>query len=192
MSSTILHPHLMAHRLGISFIAYNADTVLLMTRHHRPIPSKGYLHPVTSSNWLVFASSVALIMMFMHFGNSLIKGKVDLINALPLLCMFHYEENSYMMPSLRTGKKKLCSHPNQENYFACMYIGKAILLLCSFIYFSFVNAYNQDFRSSTIEPFFESLPDHIREINPRTNLVVQFEALNIANGLRHEPMLNNA
>ncbi len=39
-----------------------------------------------------------------------------------------------------------------------------ITLFC-LMYFSFGQVYNQDFRSSTIEPFFEKLPDRIDDID---------------------------
>ncbi len=91
-------------------------------------------------------------MLVMHFGNYFIKLKVDATNVILLLYMIHYEEISYMMKYLRTGK--------------------IVIMLCVLIYFSFINVYNQNVRSSTIEPLFESLPNHIREINPRVKFLM--------------------
>ncbi len=52
------------------------------------------------------------------------------------------------------------------------------------IYLSFINTYTQTFRSSTIEPFFESLPDHLSDVNARTSFVIVFQSLDIATGFR--------
>ena len=57
-------------------------------------------------------------------------------------------------------------------------------MLLVIIYFSFLNVYNQNVRSSTIEPFFESLPDHLREVNPSNTFIIFLESLDIASGLR--------
>ena len=53
--------------------------------------------------------------------------------------------------------------------------GRNLIFMSVLIYFSFLQTYNQDFRSYTIEPFYESLPSHIRDLNPRLNLVFSWE-----------------
>ena len=59
-----------------------------------------------------------------------------------------------------------------------------MILLLVLLYFSFFNTYNQNIRSSTIEPFFESLPDHIREINSRESVILFWEPIDMASGLK--------
>ncbi len=164
-----LHKQRILYRHALLFIVYDVDTVHLMTRHHRPIPSKGYLFPLTGTSWLMFLSLVIILLILMHIANFFIRGRYDLFQILPLIFMFYYEESSYMLTELRTGK--------------------AFILLSAIIYFSFINVYNQNIRSSTIEPFFESLPDNLREVNFRTSYVYIDSFENIAstpNGLRHE------
>ncbi len=52
-----------------------------------------------------------------------------------------------------------------------------MMFLCALIHFLFLTAYMQDFRSSTIEPFFESLPGHLRNLNPRKHLLLEWGSL---------------
>ncbi len=156
--------HGIVYRHIIAFLVYETDTIHLMTRHHNSIPSKGYLHPVTRSSWLMFFSLIMSVLTLMHFGNKFIKGKTDLSNIFPLLFMFHYEESSYIMKHIRTGR--------------------TLIMLCVLIHFSFVNVYNQNIRSSTIEPFFEKLPDHLRGVNHHSSFVLNFGALPPSIGFR--------
>ncbi len=155
VASHHLHKHRILYRHALALIVYDVDTLHLMTRHHRPIPAKGYLFPLTSSSWFMFISLVIIVLIIMHIGNFFIRRKYDLFQIFPLIFLFHYEESSYMLTELRTGK--------------------ALILLSVLIFFSFINVYNQNIRSSTIEPFFESLPDHVDEVNMRTSYLTKFE-----------------
>ena len=55
-------------------------------------------------------------------------------------------------------------------------------LLHAILLFAFLTSYNQDLRSSTIEPLYEILPKHIDEVNPRNQPVLPVGSI---------PFLNN-
>ncbi len=73
--------------------------------------------------------------------------------------------------------KKYCA--NSKKWFP----GKAIIMLSALIHFAFLNAYYQTFRSSTIEPFFESLPNNVENVDVRTSLVMIWKHFDVASGL---------
>ena len=57
-------------------------------------------------------------------------------------------------------------------------------MLFLLIHLSFSNIYIQDFRSSTIEPFYEKLPDHIQNVNLHESIVLYWERLDFPSSLR--------
>ena len=171
------------YRQALTVIEYNPETVHLMTRHHRRISSGGYSYPLTDSAWLAFLVSTLILMTIVHFGNKIVRRKYDLFNVLPLICMFHYDsDNSYMMKNLKAGNVHVHVQYRINNY--CIYAiqGKIIIMLCLLIYFSFINTYNQNIRASTIEPFFETLPDHLNQVNPHKSIVVMYGPYQFASG----------
>ncbi len=167
-SSSEMIEHRIAFRNVLSFIVYDTETVHLLTRHHQRVPPRGYMKPLTDSSWVTFALSLCTVYTVMQWTAYLMLGYKDLTDVLPLLIMFHYEDN----PNLMNAMKKLRS-------------GNVLIMLCILIYFSFFQIYNQDFRSSTIEPFYEWLPDHIRDINPHSYLVLYYESIDFASAFRY-------
>ena len=158
------------YRNSLAFTVYDTDTTHLLTRHHKTIPPKGYLGPLTYTLWLFFIASIAIIIAVLHYANSIIMGNVDLADISPILFMFHYEERSMLV-----------------NKISVLTLGRIVVILSVFINFAFLNTYNQNIRSSTIEPFFEVLPNHIREVNSRESLVLIWENLHMAFGFRQGP-----
>ena len=75
---------------------YHTDTVHLLTRHYQPVPSKGYLHPLTDTSWLLFCISIISVIAALHYAFNFLVGKRDLtdldcqtIPAIDWSCCFN-------------------------------------------------------------------------------------------------------
>ncbi len=164
-----LHLHRILYRTFLAFMTYDSDTVHLLTRHPKLIPPEGYLHPITTSSWLYYIATITLIFAILQYANYLLFGKFDSFDVMPMMFMFHYDGCSSMV-----------------NNVSVLRLGKIIIILHGFIIFAFLSTYNQNLRSSTIEPFFEDLPDHISEVNSRESLIRQFDFSTMATGFLYE------
>ena len=110
-----------------------------------------------------------IILAVLQYANNLLFRKFDSFDIIPTMFMFKYEQSSPMVNNIRH-----------------LRLGKTIIILHVIIFFAFLNTYNQSLRSSTIEPFFEDLPDDIRDVNAHESLVRVFGHMELTTGLRDE------
>ena len=98
--------HRILYRHVMAFVVYDAETVHLMTRHHQPISSKGYTHPLTDTSWIVYFITIFIITIVIHWATYFLTKKTNFTNVFSLCVMFHYDDNVKMIktiPKLRTG-----------------------------------------------------------------------------------------
>lgn len=64
-------------------------------------------------------------------------------------------------------------------------------MLSVLLNFAFLNTYNQNVRSTKIDQFFETLPDHLKDVQPYKSLVLHWERMEISVHRRVKFELNN-
>ena len=151
---------------SFSFMIYDADSVHLITRHRHQIEPKGYLMPLSPSSWLMFVIFALFIVITIQLGTHFMLKNVYWDDIAPWLCMFYHGESSGLNSIYR------------------LKIGKCLIISCMLINSFFINTYNQNIRSSTIEPFYESLPNNLNEVDDKNSLVFFAESFNVYSAVR--------
>ncbi len=91
------YKHRISFRQALAFMVYDTDTVHLLTRHHKQIPPKGYLHPLSYSSWVLFLMPLAILIVVLQMANFTLVGRPNVTDITPMLSLFYYNDQSQLV-----------------------------------------------------------------------------------------------
>ena len=136
-------------------IPYGTETYHLITRHPHSIGFKGYTASLSNASWIYFIAVTIIILVTMQTMSKVGLGKSYYWLDIPSYCGLFYRVRSELF-----------------KYVAIFKGGKYIQFLLVLTYLVFSLFYNQDLRSNTIEPYYEKLPDRLKDLDMESQHVL--------------------